>query len=76
VITHVFFDFFGTLVDYDSSVHPTPNAPWEFARRAGSKISEGASNVCWQRAWDDLNADADRTGREFSMHQVARRYWH
>jgi putative hydrolase of the HAD superfamily len=75
VITHVFFDFFGTLVDYDSSVHPTHNAPLEFARRAGFEISEDASNASWQKAWDDLNADADRTGREFSMHQVVQRYW-
>jgi putative hydrolase of the HAD superfamily len=76
VITHVFFDFFGTLVDYDASVHPAiRNAPLEFARRAGVEISEDASNANWQRIWDDLNADADRSGRESSMHEVAQRFW-
>jgi putative hydrolase of the HAD superfamily len=76
VVTHVFFDFFGTLVDYDSSVHPTTrNAPLDFARRAGVEISEDASNAYWQKIWDELNADADRTGREFSMREVAHRYW-
>jgi putative hydrolase of the HAD superfamily len=76
VITHVFFDFFGTLVDYDPSVHPANrNAPLEFARRAGVQISEDASNANWQKVWDDLDADAHRTGREFSMHDVAQRFW-
>lgn len=76
MITHVFFDFFGTLVDYDPAVHPTPNAPLAFARRAGLEISEDASNAHWQKAWDELTAVADRTGREFSMQQVVQRYWH
>jgi putative hydrolase of the HAD superfamily len=76
VITHVFFDFFGTLVDYDPSVHPANrNAPFEFARRADVRISEDASNAHWQKVWDDLDADAHRTGREFSMHEVAQRFW-
>ncbi|MBO0679080.1 HAD family hydrolase [Mycolicibacterium sp. S2-37] len=76
MVTHVFFDFFGTLVDYDASVHPAiRNAPLDFARRVGVEISEEESNAHWQRVWDDLDADADRTGREFSMHDVAHRYW-
>jgi len=76
VVTHVFFDFFGTLVDYDPSVHPAVrNAPLEFARRADVEISEDTSNAHWQEVWDDLDAEADRTGREFSMHEVAQRYW-
>ncbi|OBB57102.1 HAD family hydrolase [Mycobacterium sp. 852013-51886_SCH5428379] len=76
MITHVFFDFFGTLVDYDPSVHPvTRNAPLDFARRVGVAISEDESKANWQKAWDDLDADATRTGREFSMHDVADRFW-
>ncbi|HEX3957808.1 MAG TPA: HAD family hydrolase [Trebonia sp.] len=35
MVTDVFFDFFGTLVDYNPSVHPAYNAPLAFARRAG-----------------------------------------
>jgi putative hydrolase of the HAD superfamily len=75
LITHVFFDFFGTLVDYDPSVHPTHNAPFEFARAMGSEVTTAESVALWQRAWDELEADARRTGREFSMNQVAKRYW-
>jgi len=74
-VNYVFFDFFGTLVDYDASIHPTYNAPLAFARRAGCTISETASDAHWQQAWDHLEANAARTGREFSMHQVAQTYW-
>ncbi len=75
MVTHVFFDFFGTLVDYDPSVHPAVrNAPLDFARRAGVGVSEAVSNAQWQRVWDDLDAEAERTGREYSMHDVAQTY--
>jgi putative hydrolase of the HAD superfamily len=75
VVNHVFFDFFGTLVDYDPSTHPSYNAPLAFARRAGCTISETASGARWQEAWDHFEAHAVSTGREYSMHQVAQRYW-
>ncbi|WP_160112746.1 HAD family hydrolase [Mycobacterium sp. 3519A] len=71
----MFFDFFGTLVDYDPSIFPRYNAPLAFARRAESDLSEAASDAHWQHAWDTLDAEAARSGREFSMYQVARRYW-
>ncbi|WP_184436116.1 HAD family hydrolase [Mycobacterium sp. AZCC_0083] len=72
---HVFFDFFGTLVDYDPSTHPSYNAPLAFARRAGVTISETASDAHWHDAWEHLETQAAGTGREYSMHQVAQRYW-
>lgn len=76
MITHVFFDFFGTLVDYDPSIHPAShNAPWEFAQRAGVQIARETSDAIWQRVWDELDSDAARTGREHSMHDIARSYW-
>nr|WP_245233848.1 HAD family hydrolase [Mycobacterium sp. PS03-16] len=72
----MFFDFFGTLVDYDPSIHPAiHNAPLAFARRAGVDISEDTSIAKWQKVWDDLDADAHRTGREYSMQDVAQHYW-
>ena len=73
--SHVYFDFFGTLVDYDPSVLPeTRNAPHEFAVRAGAAISaEGASSL-WQRAWTELDEAAESSGRECSMHEIAGRY--
>lgn len=75
MVAHVFFDFFGTLVDYEPSTHPAYNAPLAFARRAGSTLSVDASNARWQRAWDDLETQAAHTGREYSMQQVAQRFW-
>jgi putative hydrolase of the HAD superfamily len=75
VVTDVFFDFFGTLVDYSPSVHPVHNAPLAFARRAGLPISPAESDAHWQEAWDRHEAHAVRTGREYSMREVALHYW-
>ena len=74
--SQVFFDFFGTLVDYDPSIHPTYNAPLAFARAAGVAIGAEQVDAHWQRAWDELDAAAAETGREFAMHEVAQHYWH
>src|SRR5690349_11177594 len=71
----VFFDFFGTLADYDPSVHPRVNAPWAFAKRVGFDLTESDVNALWQQAWDRLDDAAGQSGREFSMHQVAREFW-
>lgn len=76
MISHVYFDFFGTLVDYEPSVHPDNyNAPYEFARRAGENVSPKQASVLWQQAWDELDGNAQRSGRECSMHEIAIRYW-
>lgn len=75
MITHIYFDFFGTLVDYDPSIHPEVNAPLAFARRAGCRISAETASARWQAAWDRLEADAEASGREFSMTDVAQQYW-
>ena len=73
MVSHVYVDFFGTLVDYDASVHPDgANGPWEFCRHGG--VSRAQSDAAWDRAWADLEADAERTGRESSMHAVASRF--
>src|ERR1700739_1465289 len=58
-----------------SSVHPVHNAPLAFARRAGCAISAAESDAHWQQAWDRHEADAVSTGREYSMVEVALRYW-
>lgn len=75
MVSDVFFDFFGTLVDYNPSVHPAYNAPLAFARRAGCAISAAESDAYWQEAWDRHEAHAVSTGREYSMREVALRYW-
>lgn len=75
MISHVYFDFFGTLVDYDPSVLPdAANAPHDFALRAGVDISSTQASEWWQQAWTELDTEADRTGRECSMLEIAARY--
>ncbi|WP_054821908.1 HAD family hydrolase, partial [Arthrobacter sp. JCM 19049] len=54
--SHVYFDFFGTLVDYDPSIHPAGyNAPFEFARRAGAGVNARDCDRLWDRAWAELD---------------------
>lgn len=73
--SHVYFDFFGTLVDYDPSIHPDRyNAPHEFAGRAGVNSTPDRADALWQQAWSELDNRADRTGRECSLHEIADRY--
>ncbi|KAM9862230.1 HAD family hydrolase [Leucobacter sp. BZR 635] len=73
--SHVYFDFFGTLVDYDPSVLPdTANAPYDFAARAGAGISGAHASELWQRAWTELDTAAHASGRECSMLDIAGRY--
>lgn len=74
--SHVYFDFFGTLVRYDPSILPSAfNAPLEFARRASVRAGQAEADALWTRAWDELDSTAHRSGRECSMLQIARRYW-
>ena len=73
--THVFFDFFGTLVAYDPSVHPASrNAPHEFAVRAGADLDASTASRLWDRAWRELDDAARASGRECSMYEIACRY--
>ncbi len=73
--THVYFDFFGTLVDYDPSVVTgAVNAPHNFAVRAGVALDPERATALWQRAWAELDGAAERSGRECSMHEIADRY--
>lgn len=73
--TDVWFDFFGTLVDYEPSVHTGDgtalSAPQSFAARHGSRADAKAA---WDRAWAEHEADAVATGREYSLSQVAARF--
>lgn len=74
--SHVYFDFFGTLVDYDPSIHPAGyNAPFEFARRAGAGVNARDCDRLWDRAWAELDGQAQRSERECSMQQIATHYW-
>lgn len=73
--THVYFDFFGTLVDYNPSVLPdTANAPYSFASRAGVGVTPSRASELWQSAWQELDSRAHRSGRECSIREIAARY--
>lgn len=73
--THIYFDFFGTLVDYEPSIHPTTaNAPHDFACRAGLTLTEAHTDALWDQAWHELDGAAERSGRECSMQQIAIRF--
>ncbi|MFK4791134.1 HAD family hydrolase [Microbacterium sp. ZW T5_56] len=73
--TDVWFDFFGTLVEYEPSVHTGDGtaltAPQSFAARHGSGADASAA---WGRAWAEHESDAVCTGREYSLSQVAARF--
>ena len=72
VISHVYFDFFGTLVDYDASIHPDrANAPAEAVSRLGLELSPGQASSHWGHAWAELDGKAQETGRECSMWEIA-----
>lgn len=71
-ISHVFFDFFGTLVEYDPGIHPEHhNAPLVFAREYGGDQGAESVNDLWLHAWTSVEARAIETGRECSMEEIA-----
>lgn len=75
MLSHVYFDFFGTLVDYDPAVHPAGvNAPHRAAHRAGTDVSPERASTLWEAAWTELDERAHRTGRECSMRDIAARF--
>lgn len=75
MVSHVFFDFFGTLVDYDPAVKAAAvNAPLAFCERVGVGATVDEADVLWQRAWDALEPTAVATGAEYSMHDVVEEF--
>ncbi len=73
--TDVWFDFFGTLVEYEPSVRTgdgtSLTAAQAFALRHGSAAD---ATGAWDRAWAEHESKARTTGREYSMSQVAARF--
>lgn len=73
--SHVYFDFFGTLVDYNPSVLPSAaNAPHAFALRSGIDVTPSRASELWQAAWQELDSRAHHSGRECSIQEIANRY--
>lgn len=68
----MFFDFFGTLVDYDPGIHPEHhNAPLEFAASYSLGEHPEVVNDHWRCAWTRVESHAIDTGRECSMAEIA-----
>ncbi|WP_161987418.1 HAD family hydrolase [Prescottella subtropica] len=75
IATHVFFDFFGTLVDYDPSpVGTEHNAPLAYATAAGADLAGAEADTLWSTIWAELDAHADETGREWAMVDAVERF--
>lgn len=75
-MTHVYFDFFGTLVNYDPDIHPADaNAPHGASTRLGLELSPDQASAAWETAWSELDGRAQESGRECSMWEIARRFF-
>ena len=70
-LTHVLFDFFGTLVDYTAGrgdhVYERSLA---LVERAGTRLERGPLLALWDETYARFEAEAAATHREFSMQQV------
>jgi putative hydrolase of the HAD superfamily len=72
MVTHVLFDFFGTLVTY------APNGPdhdfgrsHRLLRSMGSPLGYREYLAQWDAVSSRLDQEADRTGREFAMRELS-----
>jgi putative hydrolase of the HAD superfamily len=71
-VTHVLFDFFGTLVDYSPS-RTEQGYPRSFALLRGAGCALGYEEFLglWCEISEGFDAGAERTHREFAMVEVA-----
>lgn len=73
MISHLLFDFFGTLVEYSPSrTEHGFHASHELLRNAGSKLEYEAFLDLWDEVFAKLESSAKRTRCEFSMLEVGR----
>ncbi|HEY1488353.1 MAG TPA: HAD family hydrolase [Micromonosporaceae bacterium] len=72
-ITHVLFDFFGTLVDYSAALDGQSSAAdcAALIRSYGGGIDESAFVNGWDAAYEAFESRASRDRREFSMDQLS-----
>ena len=71
MISHLIFDFFGTLVRYSAS-RTAQGYPGSHAllRDAGCALDYAAFLALWDETASGFERDAERTLREFSMEDV------
>ncbi|MFC7642798.1 hypothetical protein ACFQX6_19075 [Streptosporangium lutulentum] len=66
--THIFLDFFGTLVDYSASrTEQGYESSHELLRRLGASLTYQEFLDAWSRALAEFDRMSDRDDREFSM---------
>jgi len=71
VLTHLFFDFFGTLVDYSASrIDQGYEQSHRILTDAGSDIGYNEFLRVWDHVAGRFDADAEKSQNEYSMHQV------
>ncbi|MGI8417329.1 MAG: HAD family hydrolase [Nakamurella sp.] len=71
-ITHVLFDFFGTLVDYVPGRAVAVPRSWAFVRSLGVDVDERVVVDLWSTQFACLESRSAASHREFSMSDVAR----
>jgi putative hydrolase of the HAD superfamily len=74
--THLLFDFFGTLVDYSKSM-TEQGYPRSFAlaRQAGAGLDYAGFLELWSETFDELEAAAATSHREFSMLEIGSQFF-
>lgn len=73
--THILFDFFGTLVDYDArrTAQGYPRSHAEL-RRLGAGVSYEEFLAGWDRTFAGFDLDSEAEDHEFSMTQIGTAY--
>ena len=73
MFTHILFDFFGTLVEYSSSLTEQGyNRSHRLLKKAGALLDYEGFLKLWSVVFAEFNREAEKDHREFSMYDVAR----
>ncbi|MEV4532578.1 HAD family hydrolase [Asanoa sp. NPDC049518] len=73
-MSHILFDFFGTLVDYDDGHARSPVRTAAFVSSLGRPMSASEFTVRWDEVWMAWEARCAPSRSEFSMLDVARSF--
>lgn len=73
-MSHILFDFFGTLVDYDDGHARSPVGSAAMVSALGRPMSADEFTVAWDEAWMSWEARCAPGRLEFSMLDVARSF--
>jgi putative hydrolase of the HAD superfamily len=75
-VSHLLFDFFGTLVHYRDGVVGNPvTRSLQFLDDLGVPLDAEVFTTRWHAVWDDIDRAASTTLREVHMHDGAKRFF-